>query len=384
MTGNVFFDAAYVKQGIGLQNLMTDYMYSAKISNTGVVSDENKDWINGNCSVVSTSQYPCVFNTGIFTVAPTCVVSVNQGSTLVMAFNSPATTSGFTLRGFLSTTGADTAGATTVYCMKTGNDYLSSSANAYTASSANYPRTAYTPTFTGFGTVTSPDCYHSRDGEFLEVDCKFTTGTTTATEARISLPNSLVSSASGALRVAGEYIYDTASTSHGGAILIEASVGYITFSRPEVYSGASVAALAKSNGNNITSSGTILSVKFRVPIAGWTNSNVIVGSFQDVPVYEGALRPKIYTFDVSSSGTVSNEVGDLVNGNCSLASNDFTCTFNSGKFTTAAQCFANADRADESAWATTGSTTSTGTIVSTYNSPGGLASRAFHAFCIGY
>lgn len=104
----------------------------------------------------------------------------------------------------------------------------------------------------------------------------------------------------------------------------------------------------------------------------------------DAASFPGATLGKIYVFDMSNAGVVSSETGDLVNGNCSLASNDFTCTFNSGKFSTMARCFANVDRAsDEGAWATVSGASTSGVIISTQNS-GGAAARATIVICIGY
>lgn len=54
----------------------TSNIFSAKVSSTGVVSDENFDFINGNCSIAATSQFTCNFNSNIFTSAPNCTVSV--------------------------------------------------------------------------------------------------------------------------------------------------------------------------------------------------------------------------------------------------------------------------------------------------------------------
>jgi len=51
--------------------------FVANVSSTGVVSGENFDWINGNCT--STSPYTCTFNTGIFSAAPNCIAESDAG-----------------------------------------------------------------------------------------------------------------------------------------------------------------------------------------------------------------------------------------------------------------------------------------------------------------
>lgn len=52
--------------------------FVANVSSTGVVSGENFDWINGNC----TNAIPmvCTFNTNIFSVAPICQVTTTKTS----------------------------------------------------------------------------------------------------------------------------------------------------------------------------------------------------------------------------------------------------------------------------------------------------------------
>lgn len=54
---------------------------SAKISATGVVSDENSvDWINSNASNPSAGNYTITFNNDLFTFAPNCTATVWQPS----------------------------------------------------------------------------------------------------------------------------------------------------------------------------------------------------------------------------------------------------------------------------------------------------------------
>ncbi len=50
---------------------------------------------------------------------------------------------------------------------------------------------AYTPTFTGFGTATAIEFWWKRVGDSIQIKGKFTAGTLTSTEARISLPSGL-------------------------------------------------------------------------------------------------------------------------------------------------------------------------------------------------
>lgn len=135
------------------------------------------------------------------------------------------------------------------------------------------PWESYTPTFTGFGTVTNIECKSRRNGENRDVDCKFTTGTTTATEARISLPNSLISAGTSlipSIRKIGDVIFSGTGTvadviGSSFAVLGEPSVNYVTFGTR--YSGGS--ALTKTFGTTFASSASH-SVNFSIPIAGYS------------------------------------------------------------------------------------------------------------------
>jgi hypothetical protein len=197
---------------------------------------------------------------------------------------------------FLSFTAAESISALiTVPCQG-----RSSNVSAAKADQTNYGWTSYTPTFTGFGTVTissANDCKHKRDGEDLLIDCKFTTGTHTATEARMSLPGSLTSAAFPSIKSAGGHVVARSETTAASVLpLIEPSVTYLTFGN---LSG-STASLTKVNGNALASSNTY-SLFARVPISGWTENQkapVLVGSVTSAAT--SALRVEFVSFGGST------------------------------------------------------------------------------------
>ena len=138
-----------------------------------------------------------------------------------------------------------------------------------TASDSMVPWTnevLYTPTFTGFGTVTVHNFSWLRMGNRIKVMGRFQSGTPTGVEARISLPNNLVSDSSllSAIAVCGVQIADRV-----GAVsnycLIEPGVGYITDGSQQ----AGTAALTKRLGNAVALVGDIISVQFELPVSGW-------------------------------------------------------------------------------------------------------------------
>lgn len=130
---------------------------------------------------------------------------------------------------------------------------------------------AYTPTFTGFGTVSGVSIWSRRVGDTLHIRGKFTSGTSTATEARMTLgyngTNSNVTS--DATKVPSIQMAGAMAQAAAGAnttfVLIESNVGYITFS----IQNASRAGLTKVNGDALVASGNALSFTAEIPISGW-------------------------------------------------------------------------------------------------------------------
>ena len=326
-TGSVFFDGVYVKQGIGFQNLQLDNVYSALV-NAGVISNQNKAFL---ASCTNASPSVCVFTTNFFTVAPNCVATTYVGDADISIRSVSST--GITLWTGLSGTSTVT-NPFILSCQKSGNDYLAASAQVYSQASANYSRRAYTPTFTGFGTVSSVECYESRDGEFNDIDCSWVTGSPTGVEARVSLPANLTSSALGAIRNVGNIIGTNSAAFTIPSALIEPSTSYVTFGQ----TSSSVSAMVKRNGNDFAPVSGAMSMKVRVPIAGWSNSAQIVGSFENVPTVPNAGK-RIDIFSVNFGGatistnctgtpcTLYNQIGTAVSFNTRSATGNYTAVF---------------------------------------------------------
>lgn len=128
----------------------------------------------------------------------------------------------------------------------------------------------YTPTFTGLGTVTGVEVSHWRDGKFLKIRGRVTAGTPTATEARVSFPNSLVSDP-----VALPNIQKVGMTGYSPSFartlftMGEPSVSYFTFS---VQSGG---VFNKLDGSALLSASEILTFDAEIPIENWSSGNLI-------------------------------------------------------------------------------------------------------------
>lgn len=119
--------------------------------------------------------------------------------------------------------------------------------------------TSYTPTFTGFGTVSTQAFQYQCVGpNLLMVKGRFVAGTVTATEARISLPSGFTSASSYTTLEQVGFVIRTASstTFFNNVALVEPSVTYLTFGRQN----STNSALGKANGNDAFGTGDTVSV----------------------------------------------------------------------------------------------------------------------------
>lgn len=103
---------AYVASG---SKLLNTTVFSAEVSSTGVVSNENVDWINGNCT--NASPAVCTYNTSIFTVAPNCTMTPNSNTVDMGSFNA------FSSTGFSVQFNLNNKYVFRVVCVKQGADY---------------------------------------------------------------------------------------------------------------------------------------------------------------------------------------------------------------------------------------------------------------------
>lgn len=156
-----------------------------------------------------------------------------------------------------STTTLNTAGES-LQIISNGTNYL--------VQRRDIPSTyaAYTPTFTGWGTVSAVNFVSWREGGMLRILGTFTGGTSTATEARATLGYSGSSanvtsiSTLPTLQKVGEF--SASALTQPGSIAIEASKTYMVFDRTNI--------LTKASGNDFANNDTI-SINATFPIVGW-------------------------------------------------------------------------------------------------------------------
>lgn len=170
-----------------------------------------------------------------------------------------------------------------------------------------------TADFTGFGTVSSINDRCKKDGDDLVVDIRFTSGTTTATEARLNLKlqgTALTTvSTLPTLSTAG-VMTDTGNLAGSAYALKEASVSYMTFG----ISASSLPGLAKAQGTSVGASGRSFSINARFPINGWTKS-MITGTFANVVTAPGISKPKTCYYGFGGAGSLLSQTA-CTSGTC--------------------------------------------------------------------
>lgn len=160
-------------------------------------------------------------------------------------------------------------------------DTLAVRPNTYNAGAAVTDWTAYTPTFTGFGTVSGVSVYSRRVGDSLEVWGTATCGTPTATTAQITLGyngvNANVTTNSGKIgnsQVVGG-MGTNANASSNTFSFNTGAAGGTNF----LYFGVQSASSSNAQGANgnalIANAGANISFYATVPILGWASTQVL-------------------------------------------------------------------------------------------------------------
>lgn len=144
--------------------------------------------------------------------------------------------------------------------------------------STDWRSEAATVVFTGFGAPTAISYETRRDGPDLLVRGKFTSGTPTATEARISLVYRGVTVTSAdtvtlpSIETCGVWMRDTAAAAHGSVMLIEPSVTYLTMGQGDGFSATATSGTAKMSASSYVASGNVVFFNARAPISGWATN----------------------------------------------------------------------------------------------------------------
>lgn len=226
------------------------------------------------------------------------------------------------------------------------------------------PWQSYTPTFAALGTVTAIKFKWRQVGSSIEVIGTATAGTVTGSAATFTLPNNFTSTLD-APTVVG--IYGTQSTAGSQYPLVYNNANNT------IFFGSSNWQIPQTGTNVGTSS--FISVHFTIPIVGLQATGV---SFDSACPNDIACTNE-FSAKISSTGVVSAEGLDWINGNCS-GSAPFSCLFNAGVFSSAPNCVATVTENTDK-FATVFTISTAGVSVGTYNSSAASSSGAFILKC---
>ena len=194
-----------------------------------------------------------------------------------------------------------------------------------------------TASFTGFGTVSAIQTQCKRQGSDLLMRGKFTSQTGTATELRLALPswNGSLLASSGtsiipSIQQAGKGNRSSTTTTFfsGITLLIEPSVNYLTFGGES----SSLSGTDKATGSSLAGGGPYTwMINARIPIEGWQNSNIIIAQLNGLERCADTYQcTDTFSAFIDTSGNVSNENIDWINGNCTTSAGIFTCGLKTG------------------------------------------------------
>ena len=126
--------------------------------------------------------------------------------------------------------------------------------------------TSYTPTTQGLGTISSVEISYKKVGDTIIVKGSFVTGTTTAVEAQISLPNGYTVKGTSSSSNVGVYFRSQNTALKGGAILATNGDSFVNIGDTSTFSNTSVNPLSPSTGSASIGTSQRVTVDFEVPV----------------------------------------------------------------------------------------------------------------------
>ncbi len=186
---------------------------------------------------------------------------------------------------------------------------------------------SYTPTLTGVGTPTSLNALYRRVGDSIDVRVSFVTGTTTAVNAAVSLPNGWTTSvgyAQGNNVVVGRWDRDvaTASQLRNGPIVAPNASGSTVVNAAYDDFNAAVSPLTLQQAANIWSSSQFVELYFTVQVDQLIGSGTLNVSQNDIIYY----YPTGGTWGTTGTVTTNIGPGGVLGGTSTPGSNQFQWT----------------------------------------------------------
>lgn len=194
------------------------------------------------------------------------------------------------------------------------------------------PWQSYTPSSTqGLGTISAVNVRWRQVGSNIEIDGRFQTGTTGASELRFGLPSGFTSAAISGIQLAGNWIRNAANAP-AYYVLIEPSVTYFTVG----IQAAGSAGLTKQNGNAVAGNNEVQSFFATIPIANLSGSTQVFAT-QCGANCENNLTARISTAPAVTSTNVSGWISSVT------GTTTKTLSIPSGTFTVVPACTCTPD-----------------------------------------
>ena len=349
----IAIDDCYLGAADNLVHGMPQDMFSAKVSSTDVVTDENVDWIDGDCTDATTGEQTCVFVSGFFSATPNCQCTL-QDTGMDCGITSISAT------GLTTLTRNGAAAAlnlnTHISCQKTGVDAVeyikpdtsaqswsgshnddcdwSQSGTSYVLMTGDATCTFEERTNTNFGTVTSASDGNNQPGITFTLNAvkklyvcatfsSYNTTTNANADRRLWDGTTVISSTTTQNDGTGDHDSITLCGFHTTAAGVSNSLSL----QAKSSSGTDHIGTAGTPGSTIV--WNIFAIDQQLPAPLLVNS--VVSSYSGVMGIESAT--------VDASDVVTQESGDWLDGDCTNATTGLqTCTFKAGAFSSAPNC----------------------------------------------
>lgn len=320
----------------------------------------------------------------------TSVIGVSPGISQSFSYSAPQSNVTLQIRAKVSAGGTANLYGLSAYPLVIKVWYFPpSSQQAVSSSNADYSGSTYSLTASntqGIGTPTSASCTHDRVGGNLLLKCKLTTGTPTATEMRINLPNGLVSADTTripSIQLVGYGARNVINAAYNYNMLIEPSVGYLTVGAEN----PSLAGLTKQNGSALFLAGEVFSFFASVPIQGWSSSQrapTLIGSVTSNS--NGAERIERAQLTCSASSSITRQSGTWLSTVGNLSSGVCSYTLTSGAYSDLPTCTISGNNnviISTAEWKVFPVTATTGSIVCTSGNAACTGGAAVNLICMG-
>ena len=327
------------------KNLQEENVFTARIANSGTATITSQGGYNGagqnaiaSVNRSATGVIDITYTTGFFSETPVVVATPFRASSDAATATVQATsTTGCTIEVFY-TDGANQDHPIEIAIYRQGDDYRRITEHVVTPAKLNGWQD-YTPTTQGIGTPTGVNFQYVKYPGMVKVMGSLATGTVTATEFRLGLPENItareITGASGRYALIGK-IYRPATNTLTSIMFNVTTVEGADYVNVSVDWGGSGNPESAANGSTVFVSSASYRFEFMVPTDDVTDNTTFLAA---VPVQKVAYLKDLKTSGTaggsSSANTVQTRDLNTIEGDSeivSLSANQFTLAAGKYKF----------------------------------------------------